>query len=46
MPDRHVAQLRALERLPRPLALELEELRQPAADRQDHHQHVLGDRPR
>ena len=26
-PDRHVAQLGALERLPRPLALELEELR-------------------
>ena len=42
--DGHVAQLRALERLPGPLALELEELRQPAADGQDHHQHVLGDR--
>ena len=37
---------RALERLPRPLALELEELGQPAADRQDHHQDVLGDRAR
>ena len=35
---------RALERLPRPLPLELEQLRQPAATRQDHHQHVLGDR--
>ena len=44
--DRHVAQLAALERLPGPLALELEQLRQPPADREDHHQHVLGDRPR
>ena len=44
-PDRHVAQLGALERLPRPLALELEQLGQPPADGQDHHQDVLGDRP-
>ena len=43
--DGHVAQLGALERLPRPLALQLEELREPPADREDHHQDVLGDRP-
>jgi hypothetical protein len=43
--DGHVAQLRALERLPRPLALQLEELREPARHAQDHHQHVLGDGP-
>ena len=41
----HVAQLGALERLPGPLALELEELGQAPADGQDHHHHVLGDRP-
>ncbi len=43
--DGHVAQLGALQRLPRALALELEELGQPAADRQDHHQHVFRDGP-
>ena len=44
MPMVSVAQLAALERLPRPLALQLEELGQPPADREDHHQHVLRDR--
>ena len=42
--DGHVAQLGALQRLPGPLALELEQLGQPATDGQDHHQDVLGDR--
>ena len=49
-PDRHadgeVGQLVASKRLPGPLALELEQLRQPPADGQDHHQHVFGDRAR
>ena len=38
-----MSRISALQRLPRPLALELEQLRQPPADRQDHHQDVLGD---
>ncbi|MEJ7697630.1 MAG: hypothetical protein WKF78_13680 [Candidatus Limnocylindrales bacterium] len=42
--DRHVAQLGAFQRLPRSLALQLQELGQPATDREDHHQDVFGDR--
>ena len=42
--DGQLAQLAAAERLPRPLALELEELRQPSRDGQRHHHDVLGDR--
>ena len=42
--DGEVRHLAALERLPRPLALKLHQLRQPPADGQDHHQHVLRDR--
>ena len=44
-PDRQLGQLAAAQRLPRPLALELQQLRQPPGDRQRHHHHVLGDRP-
>ena len=45
-PDRQLAELAALQRLPRPLALQLQELRQVPADRQDHEQDVLRDRAR
>ena len=44
-PDRQAAQLAAAQRLPGPLALQLEQLRQAAGDGQAHHHHVLGDRP-
>src|SRR3954452_25057771 len=43
--DGDVAQLGTLERLPRALALQLEQLREPPADGEDHHQDVFGDRP-
>ena len=43
-PDRDVAHLARLERLPGPLALELEQLGQVPRDGQDHDHHVLGDR--
>jgi hypothetical protein len=42
-PNRRVAQLSTLQRLPRALALELDQLGKPSTDREHHHQHVLGD---
>ena len=43
-PDRELGELPAAQRLPGPLALELEELRKPSGDGQRHHHDVLGDR--
>ena len=43
MPTVDVAHLGRGQRLPRPLALQLQQLGQPPDDGQHHHQHVLGD---
>ena len=43
-PDRQLGELPPAQRLPGPLALELEELRKPSGDGQRHHHDVLGDR--
>jgi hypothetical protein len=43
-PDRRIRQFDCLDRLPRPLTLQLHQLRQPPADRQNHRHDVLGDR--